>query len=133
MDYIDTVTTVILSPHIREMLIHIGAVLPSTVHLPVSLHDTLYFYRYLCTQVLVAEEKFLLLTDVPIQDCAQQLKIYQVFKLLMQKGNFSAWYDIDTKYLGISYDETKAIEILQQQFTTYQWPIGKFCNIDAPL
>ena len=96
------------------MLIHTEVELPLTMHLPVSLDDTLHFYRYLCTHILVAEELFLLLIDVPIQDHAQQLKIYQFFNLLIPKGNLSAWYDIDTKYLGISHDETKAIEILEQ-------------------
>ena len=85
MEYIDAATTGILSPHVlpgedlREMLIHIKAELPSTMHLPVSSEDTLHLYRYLCTHILVAEELFLLLIDEPIQDQTQQLKIYQVF------------------------------------------------------
>ena len=126
MDYIDTATTGILLPHVlavevlQEMLMHIKAELPSTMHVPVSLDDTLQFYTYLHTHVLVAEEQFLLLTDVPIQDCAQQLDIYQVSNLLIPWGNLSAQYDKDTKYLGISSDETKAIEISEQQFTTCQ-------------
>ena len=45
----------------------------------------------------------------------------------------SAHYDIDTKYLGISYDETKTIEISEQQFTTCQQANGQSCKIDAPL
>ena len=102
------------------------------MHLPVSSDDTLHFYIYLCTHILVAEEQFLLLIDLPIQDCAQQLEIYQAFNLLILKGNLSACYNIDTKYLGISYDETKAIEILEQ-FTTCQQAYGQFCNIDTPL
>ena len=87
MDYIDVATTGILSPHVipveelQEMLIDIEAELPSTMHLPVSLDPTLHFYRYLCTHILVTEEQFLLLFDVTIQDCMQQLKIYQVFNL----------------------------------------------------
>ena len=60
------------------------------MHLPVSSDDTLDFYTYLHTNVLVMEEQFLLLIDVPIQDQAQQLKIYQVFNLLIPKGNLSA-------------------------------------------
>ena len=74
MDYIDAATTGILSPHIlpvedlREMLMHTEAEQLSTMHLPVSLDDTIHFYRYLHTHVLVAEEQFLLLIDVPIQD-----------------------------------------------------------------
>ena len=93
MDYIDVATTGVLSPHVLpvdEMLMHIKAELTSTMHLPVSSDDTLHFYRYLCTHVLVAEEQFLLLIDVPIQDCTQQHKIYQVFNLLILKGNLSA-------------------------------------------
>ena len=74
MDYIDPATTGILSPHLlpvedlREMLMHIKAELPSTMHLSVSLDDTLHFYQYLHTHILVAEEQFLLLIDVHIQD-----------------------------------------------------------------
>ena len=93
MDYIEAASTSILSPHIfpvedlREMLMHIEAELPSTMHLPVSLDDTLHFYLYLCTHILVAEDHFLLLIDVPIQDKAQQLDIYQVFNLFIPRGN----------------------------------------------
>ena len=94
--YIDAANTSILSPHVlpvedlREMLMHIKVELPSTIHLPVSLDDTLHFYRYLCTHILVAEEQFLLLIDIPIQECARQLEIYQVFNLFIPRGNLSA-------------------------------------------
>ena len=40
--------------------------------------------------VLIADEQFLLLIDVPIQKCAQHLEIYEVFNLAMPHGNFSA-------------------------------------------
>ena len=63
------------------------------MYLPVSLDNTLHFYRYLCTHVLVAEEQFLLLIDVPIQDQVQPLKIYQVFNVFIPRGILSAWYD----------------------------------------
>ena len=65
MDYIDTATTGIFSPHVlpvedlREMLLHIEEILPSTMHLPISSEDTLHFYRYLHTYVLTADEEFL--------------------------------------------------------------------------
>ena len=72
------------------MLIYIEAELPSTMHLPVSSDDTLHFCRYLHTHSLVAEEQFLLLIAVPIQDHVQQLEIYQVFNLLIPKENLSA-------------------------------------------
>ena len=89
------------------MLIHIEAELPSTIHLPMSLGDTLHFYRYLHTHVSVTEEQFLLLINVPIQDHKQQLEIYQVLNLLIPKRNLTACYDKDIKNLGISFDEMK--------------------------
>ena len=79
IDYIDAVTTGILSPHLLpvedlwKMLIHIEEALPLTMHLPVSSEDTLHFYRYLHTHVLIAVKQFLLVIDAPIQDHTQQL------------------------------------------------------------
>ena len=118
MDYIDTATTGTLSPHIlpimdlQRMLFHIEETLPSTLHLPVSSEDILHFYCYLHTHVLIANQQFLLLINAPIQDQSQQLSIYKVFTLNISHGNFTAHYDINTKYLGITQDETMAVEIL---------------------
>ena len=101
MEYIDAAITSILSPHVlsvedlQEMLMPTKVELPSTMYLPVSSDDTLHFFRYLCTHILVAEEQFLLLIDVPIQDHAQQLEIYQVSNLLIPQGNLSAQHNID--------------------------------------
>ena len=67
MDYIDAATIDILSPHVlpvkvlRKMLIHIEEALPSTMHLPVSSEDTLHFYRYLCTHILIADKQYSLM------------------------------------------------------------------------
>ena len=139
MDYTDTATAGILSPHIlpvedlQNMFTHIEEALPSTIHSPVSLDDTLHFYRYIYTHVLIADEQFLLLIDIPIQDHAQQLEIYQVFSLIIPQENLSPHYNINTKYLGISYDKTKAMEISDQQFITCQKANGQFCSISAPL
>ena len=52
MDYIDATMTGTLSPHILPIMdlkkmSHIEETLPSTLHLPVSSEDTLYFYQYL--------------------------------------------------------------------------------------
>ena len=61
MDYLDTATTSILSPHVLpvgdlwNILIHIEEALPSTIHLPVSSEDTLHFYGYLCTHIWTAD------------------------------------------------------------------------------
>ena len=59
MDYTDTATSGTLPPHIlpfidlQRMLLHIADSLPPTLHLPVSPDDTLHFYRYLCTHILI--------------------------------------------------------------------------------
>ena len=60
------------------MLFHKEETLPSTLHLPVSSEDTLHFYHYLHTHVLIANKQFLLLIDVPIQNQSQQLTIYKI-------------------------------------------------------
>ena len=73
MDYIDAATSGTLSPHVlpvmdlQRMLKHIAETLPPTLHLPISPEDTLHFYRYLCTHVLIENKQFLLLFDVSIQ------------------------------------------------------------------
>ena len=74
MGYIDAATSGTLSPHVllvmdlQKMLLHISYTLPPMLHLPVSPDDTLHFYRYLHTHVLIENKQFLLLIDVPIQD-----------------------------------------------------------------
>ena len=74
MDYIDTATSGTLSPHIllvmdlQKMLSHIADTLPPMLHLPVSPDDTLHFYRYLHTHILIKNKQLLLLIDIPIQD-----------------------------------------------------------------
>ena len=74
MEYIDTATSGTLSPHVlpvidlQRMLQHIADTLPPTLHLPISPEDTLHFYRYLHTHILIKNKQFLLLIDIPIQD-----------------------------------------------------------------
>ena len=74
MEYIDTATSGTLSPHVlpvialQKMLQHIAGSLPPTLHLPILQENTLHFYSYLCTQVLIENKQFLLLIDIPIQD-----------------------------------------------------------------
>ena len=74
MDNIDAATTGTLSPHVlpimdlMKMLQHIEETLPPTLHLPVSSEDILHFYRYLHAHILIANKKFYLLIDDPIQD-----------------------------------------------------------------
>ena len=119
MDYKDTATTGILSPHVlpvedlRKMILYIEEAILLTMHLLVSSEDTPHFYRCLCTHILIEDKQFLLLIDVPKQVHTQQLEIYEVFNLVSPHGNFSACYNINSKYLGITYDETKAVKILE--------------------
>ena len=108
MDYINAATSGTLSPHIlpvtdlQQMLQHIADTLPPTMlHLPISPEDTLHFYRYLCTHVLIENKQFLLLIDVPIQDRSRQITIHQILTLNIPHRNYSACYDVDTKYFGV--------------------------------
>ena len=72
MKYIDATTSGILSTHVlpvmdlQKMLWHITDTLPPTLHLPISPEDILHFYRYLHTHVLIENNQFLLLIDIPI-------------------------------------------------------------------
>ena len=111
------------------MLSHIEDTLPGTLHLSVSSKDTLHFYHYLCTHVLIANKQFFLLINVPIQDQSQQLSIYLIFTLDIPHGNFTACYDVNTKYRGITQDETMAVEISSQQFRICQEANRQFCTI----
>ena len=139
IDYVNAVMTGTLSPHdlpiidLKKMLAHIEETLPPTLHLPVSSEDTLHFYRYLHTHVLITNKQFLLLIDVPIQDRSQQLSIYKTFTLDTPHGNFTAWYDINAQYLGFTQDETMAVEMSSHQFSTCQAANGQFCNVTTPF
>ena len=83
--------------------------------------------------VLIANKQFLCLIDVPIQDQSQQLSFYKIFILDITHGNFTACYDINTQYLGITQDETMAVEISPQWFTICQEANGQFCTIPTPF
>ena len=130
MDYVDAATSGMHSLHtlpmldLQMMLTHIQDALPSTLHLPISSEDNLHIYRYLRTHVLIADKQFLLLIDVPIQDRSQLITMYEVFTIPIPHGNFSATYKIDTKYLGITADETMAMALSTTQFQTCQTANG---------
>ena len=139
MDCVDTATTYILSPDIllmedlRNMLRHIASELPLTMHLPISSDDTFHFCWYLNTHILMAEGHFLLLINVPIQNRAHQLQIYDVFNLPVLQSNPSAEYKINHRNTGVTYDETKAAAIMDQHYIACQHANGQFCRINAPL
>ena len=139
MAYIDAATSGILSPHVlpitdlQMMLQHIADTLPPTLHLPISPEDTLHFYRYLHTHVLIENKHFLLLIDIPIQDRAHQITIHQVFTLDIPHGNYTAHYDITTRYFRVTKGATMGLELSTTQFQTCQQANGQFCHISTPF
>ena len=139
MDYVDAATTNILSPDIlpvedlRNILRHIESELHSTMHLPISLDDTLHFCWYLNTHVLIAEGQFLLLIDVPIQNRAHLLQLYEVFSLSVPHINLSAQYKINHKYIGVKYGDMKAVAITDQHYVVCQHANRQFCRINVPI
>ena len=116
-DYIDAATSGILSLHVlpvtdlQKMLQHIADTLPPTLHLPISPLDTLHFYWYLCTHILIENKQFLLLIGIPIQDRVCQITIHEVFTLDIPRGNYSARYNINTRYFGVTKDATTGLEL----------------------
>ena len=139
MDYTDAATSGTLSPHVlpvidlQRMLQHIADTLTPMLHLPISPEDTLHFYRYLHTHVSIENKQFLLLTDVPIQDRSRQITIPQILTLDIPQGNYSAHYDVDTKYLGVTKDATMAVEPSTTQCQACQEVNGQFCSITTPF
>ena len=134
LKYIDTATTGTLTPHLipvpdlQKMLYQIESELPPNMHLPIPpSSDPLHFYRYLWSHVLVEENQFLLLIDVPIQHRAQQIQIYKIINLPVPVGNYSMRYTMDNKYLGVTYDRTKAMDIPEDQFKLCKEANGQFC------
>ena len=84
------------------------------MHLPISLDDTLHFYWYLKMHMLMAYGQFLLLINIPIQDRPQQLQIYEIFNLPVPQSDISAQYKINSRYMGVTYDETQAVMVTMQ-------------------
>ena len=122
MDYINATTSGILLQHVlpvadlQKMLQHIADTLPLTLHLPISPEDTLHFYRYMHTHILIENKYFLLLIDIPIQDRACQITIHEVFTLDIPHGNYSAHYDINTIYFRVTKDATMGLNSLLHNF-----------------
>ena len=126
MEYINAATSGTLSPHVlpvidlQKMLQHIADTLPPTLHLPILPEDTLHFYRYLHTHILIENKEFLLLIDVLIQDRSQQITIHQILTLDIPHRNYSAHYDVHTKYFGVTKDVTMAVELSTTKFQACQ-------------
>ena len=113
-------------PDLQKMPHQIESELLPNMHLPIPSLDPLHFYRYLWSHVLVEENQFLLLIDVPIKDRAQQIQIYKIINLPVPVGNYSMRYTMDNKYLGVTYDRTKAMDIPEDQFKLCKEANGSF-------
>ena len=139
LEYINTATTGTLPPHLipvpnlQKMLYQIESELPPNMHLPIPSSDPLHFYRYLWTHILVEENQFLVLIDVPIQDRAQQIQIYKIINLPVPVGNYSMQYTMDNKYLGVTYDRTKVMDIPEDQFKLCKEANRQFCPLTTSL
>ena len=83
--------------------------------------------------MLIENKQFLLLIDVPIQDRACQIRVHQVITLDIPHRNYSACYDMNTKYLGVTEDATMGVELSTTQFQTCQQANGQFCHISTPF
>ena len=75
--------------------------------------------------------QFLFIIHVPVQNRAQQLQIYEVFNLLVSHSNLSAQYKINHRYIGVTYDETKAAAITDQHYIACQHAHGQFNRTNA--
>ena len=47
--------------------------------------------------------------------------------------NYSARYDINTRYFGVTKDATMGLELSTAQFQTCQQANGQFCHISTPF
>ena len=75
----------------------------------------------------------MLLIDIPIQDRSQQITIHQILTLDILHGNYSASYDVHTKYFGVTKDATMAVELSTTQFQACKDANGQFCSIITPF
>ena len=70
---------------------------------------------------------------MPIQNRAQQLQIYEVYNPTVLHGNLSAQYKINHSYIGVTYDDTKAVAIMDQQYIACQHANGHYHRKNAPF
>ena len=59
--------------------------------------------------------------------------IHQVFSLDIPHGNYSAHYDVNTRYFGVTKDATMGLELSTTQFEVCQQANGQFCHISTPF
>ena len=69
----------------------------------------------------------------PFRGRSRQITIHQILTLDIPQGSYSACYDIDTQYLGVTKDATMAVELSSTQFQACQEANGQFCSITTPF
>ena len=69
---------------------------------------------------------------MPIQHRSRQITIHVILTLDILQGNYSAHYDVDPKYLGVTKDATMAVELSTTQFQACQEANGQLCSITTP-
>ena len=57
----------------------------------------------------------------------------QAFTLDIPYGNYSAHYDINTRYFGVTKDAMMGVELSATQFQICQQANGQFCHISTPF
>ena len=62
-----------------------------------------------------------------------EITIHEILTLDIPEGNYSACYDVDTKYLGITKDATMAVELSTTQFQACQEANSHFFSITTPF
>ena len=139
MEYIDVATSRTLLPHVLpvidlQKMLQTHSLHPtSNTTLPISPEDTLHFYRYLSTHVLIENKQFLLLIDVPIPDRSCQITIHQILTLDIPHGNYSACYDVHTKYFRVTKDVTMAVGTLHYSISGMSMCKWTVCSISTPF
>ena len=69
----------------------------------------------------------------PYRITHSNLKIYEVFNLAILHGKFLVCYNIKTGIWAKPNDETKGVEISEDQFNTFKKANGQFCSLNTPL
>ena len=62
-----------------------------------------------------------------------EANIRAVFTLDIPHGNYSAHYDINTRYFRVTKDATMGLELSTTQFQTCQQANRQFCHISTPF
>ena len=131
MDFVDAATTNVLSPDIfpvadlRNSLRHIESELPPRMHPPISSDNTLHFYLYLNTHVLIEMGSSYSFSIGPCKTEHNSFKIYKVSSLPVPHTYLSPEYKANNKYIGVRYDDKGSCHLRSaiQNLSECQWTV----------